>query len=227
MTAQVEDPLDSSSSSSTQGKGKRTPSRAAARKKNTSARGSAAKNRNATPRRARRPYARMSAPDRPHLRGSTRTSNVNVSDTDDEESNGDLGGRESNGVRLNPDLFDLNNHASHSRAVVAYLRISPTEPSHYQAYINNTDFLTEPPTQQVTVTAAQKAYYQDGNGGQFSQQRLLHSTIATEARGVTVRDVVIVLNQKHELEDGVTLRRVKTILGANSYVEIPSVAIRG
>lgn len=168
----------------------------------------------------------MSAPDRPHIRTNARKWNVDGSDAEDEESGEGLEDDDSKKVKLNPDLFDLNNYASHTSAVVAYLRISPTDPVHYQAYVNNTDFLIEPPTREVTVTAAQRAYYQDQAGRQFSQQRLLNSTIVTEERGVTVRDVVILLNQKHESEDGVTLRRVKTMLGANTYIEIPGVVVK-
>lgn len=125
-------------------------------------------------------------------------------------------------VRLNPEIFNTENCASHSGAVVAYFATSPTGAEDAAANEDNEDFTTDPPVKKVRVTAVQTIAFQK-DGVDDTIEVLRRYTVSSLDAGITIGDICHLLG-RYDPIDGVV--EIRTILGANTHVEILGAVIQ-
>lgn len=150
--------------------------------------------------------------------------NDDQGDDDDDEppSKGRQKTNKPRAIHLNPTLFDTTNYASHARGTIAYLGISPTDVDEARANANNMDFITDGPVLRVRVVCVQIIAHDIGDERQ-EKEIIRREEIESLENGITVRDIVHLLNQHDEEDDVVEIR---TILGSNTYVEIMGVFVQ-
>jgi hypothetical protein len=128
-------------------------------------------------------------------------------------------------VCLNSAVFNTENHKSHAGGVVAFLSSGFVANDATATNLQSTENITYPPTKEVFVTCIQTVVTKTPTTRIYTERALVRERVksASSSNGLTVSDISYHLNRELGTSG---IDEIITHVGANSYVEIPSVTVR-